>query len=194
MPDRPSSTTLQPSGAGLPPLEREFVHWYLKLLFAITNQAQAMHRFTREAERILQLVEGISSERCATPVLIDRVLGIEDSSRCWSIYMVLDHLRIVNEKITGLLEWLQSGHVPTTSERIQDLKPDPTIKAEAVARFRSCVSAYERAVNRLGPLGHGPRYRHPWFGPLSAHEWHCFIGIHQWVHRRQIERIVAHLP
>lgn len=42
----------------------------------------------------------------AIPVLIDRVVGIEDSSRYWSVFMVLDHLRIVDEGMTQIIQAL----------------------------------------------------------------------------------------
>jgi hypothetical protein len=64
------------------------------------SQAEASELFQRETEKILELVQTTPIKQAGTPVLIKRVTGIEDSSRNWSLYMVLDHLRIVDN---GLL-------------------------------------------------------------------------------------------
>ena len=59
--------------------------------------------FSDELQTILTLVEGVSVDSAARPVLIDRIRGIEDSSRHWSVYMTLDHLRIVNLGMVGVI-------------------------------------------------------------------------------------------
>jgi len=33
--------------------------------------------------------------------------------------------------------------------------------------------------------------RHPWFGEMNAHQWHCLAAMHQSVHRKQMQRILA---
>lgn len=45
-------------------------------------------------------------------VLIKRITGIEDSSRFWSVYMVLDHLLIVDRLTIKIMESLsrERGH------------------------------------------------------------------------------------
>jgi hypothetical protein len=34
------------------------------------------------------------------------------------------------------------------------------------------------------------RLQHPWFGPITAHQWNWLMGIHQSIHRKQIEEIL----
>jgi len=148
-----------------------------------------MQRFKIEAEKIVSLARSVSATQGTVPVLIDRIAGIEDSSRYWSVFMVLDHLRIVNEGITQIIEDLSHDRPFAQEVRIQDVKPHVASGPDTVARFMKSVTNYEATIDRLGTLGHRVRHPHPWFGPMTAHDWHCLAGIHHWVHRRQIERI-----
>ena len=188
-----SSQTLQPPGAGLPFYEIMWLRPAFKLKSLFTSQAAASHTFRAEAERILRLVHTTPIRQCEVPVLIDRVRGIEDSSRKWSIYMVLDHLRIVDEMYARTIEALKQGEALGSATRIQEVKPSPGAGLETIERFNEAVETYEATVKRLGRLGGSARHPHPWFGPMTAHEWHCLAGIHHWVHRQQIERIKAGL-
>ncbi len=52
----------------------------------------------------MALTGKVSATKGTVPVPIDRIVGIEDSSRYWSTFMVLDPLRIVNEGIAQIVE------------------------------------------------------------------------------------------
>ena len=187
--DTISATILQPPGAGLPAFELAWLRIYFRCICAVTTRNEAMQRFKREAEKILSLARTVSATEGTVPVLIDRIIGIEDSSRYWSVYMVLDHLRIVNEGMAQIIEALSHDHPFAQEVRIQDVKPHVASNSETVDRFMQSVTNYESTIDRLGTLGHRVRHPHPWFGPMTAHDWHCLAGIHHWVHRRQIERV-----
>ena len=187
--DTISATLLQPPGAGLPAFELAWLKIYFRCICAVSSRNAAMHRFKREAEKILSLARTVSATEGTVPVLIDRISGIEDSSRYWSVYMVLDHLRIVNEGMTQIIDDLSHDRPFAQEVRIQDVKPHVASSSETVDRFMQSVTNYEATIDRLGTLGHRVRHPHPWFGPMTAHDWHCLAGIHHWVHRRQIERV-----
>ena len=188
-----SSQTLQPPGAGLPFFEIVWLRPAFKLKCMVTSQAAASQIFRVEAEKILRLVRTTPIKQCAIPVLIERVRGIEDSSRNWSIYMVLDHLRIVDEGFAKTVEALTKGETLTHEVRVQDVKPSPDAGPETIECFNTAVQEYEATIRRLGTLGRSARHTHPWFGPLTAHEWHCLAGLHHGAHRQQVERIKAGL-
>ncbi|MBH0199462.1 MAG: hypothetical protein HP497_08595 [Nitrospira sp.] len=126
-------------------------------------------------------------------MLINRIVGIEDSSRNWSAYMVLDHLRIVNEGIAQIIDDLTHDRPFAQEVRIQDVKPSPDSGPDTIDRFIQAVTAYEAVLARLGKLGRSRRHPHPWFGPMTAHDWHCLAANHSWVHRRQMERVARQL-
>ncbi|MBH0179911.1 MAG: DinB family protein [Nitrospira sp.] len=139
--------------------------------------------FKFESEKIRAVARRVPEGTGAIPVLINRVIGIEDSSRCWSVFMVLDHLRIVNEGIASIVDALTQDRRFAQEVRIQDVKPSRAGGPETIDRFMASVANYEAAVARLGTLGRRMRHPHPWFGPITAHDWHCLAGIHQLVHR-----------
>ena len=180
---------LQPPGAGLPAYELAWLRPGFHFICAVLPQGAALGLFKSEGERVLSLAQSVSTEQGAVPVLIDRVIGIEDSSRGWSVFMVLDHLRIVNEGIASIVEALTQDRPFAQEVRIQDVKPSPASGPNTINRFVASVATYEAVVVRLGKLGRHMRHPHPWFGPMTAHDWHCLAGIHQLVHRRQIERV-----
>lgn len=188
-----ASQTLQPPGAGLPVLELVWLRPAFKLKCLLTSQAAASQTFRAEADKILRLLHTTPIRQCEVPVLIDRVRGIEDSSRNWSIYMVLDHLRIVDDMYARTIEALKRSEALSHATRIQDVKPSPDAGPETIERFNDAVEEYEAIIKRLGRLGGSTRHAHPWFGPMTAYEWHCLAGIHHSVHRQQIERIKAGL-
>ena len=83
--------------------------------------------FKFEARKIVALVGSVSAAQAAVPVLIDRVVGLEDSSRYWSVFMVLDHLRIVDEGIPQIFKTLTDDRLFGQEIRMQDLKPAGSI-------------------------------------------------------------------
>lgn len=187
--DTISAAILQPPGAGLPAFELAWLRIYFRGMCAVTSQNAGMQRFKREADKILSLARIVSATHGTVPVLIDRIVGIEDSSRHWSVFMVLDHLKIVNEGMTQIIEDLSHDRPFAQKVRIQDVKPHVDSGPDVVDRFMKSVTNYEATINRLGKFGHRVHHPHPWFGPMTAHDWHCLAGIHHWIHRRQIERI-----
>lgn len=185
--------TLQPPGAGLPAFELTWLRIFFRVACSMISLNTGLRWFKFESEKILAGARRVPEGTGAISVLIDRIVGIEDSSRNWSAYMVLDHLRIVNEGIAQIVESLTQDRAFAQEVRIQDVKPSPQSGPETVERFIKSVATYESVVTRLGTLGRQLRHAHPWFGPMTAHGWHCLAAIHSWVHRRQMERVVRQL-
>jgi hypothetical protein len=124
-------------------------------------------------------------------VLIERITGIEDSSRYWSPFMVLQHLRIVNDGIARTVEQLSQGRTVPGVVRTANMKPGPEAGVEAIEEYRECTERYlARADAALQHTASRVKHTHPWFGPLTAHGWHCLAAIHQGVHRRQLAAIL----
>lgn len=122
----------------------------------------------------MSLAKMVSVAQGTVPVLIDRITGIKDSSRYWSVFMVLDHLRIVDEGITLIVTTLTSERLFPQEVRIQDVKPNLASGPETIDRFLQTARGYESTVISLGTLGQTTRHAHPWFGPMTAHDWQPF--------------------
>jgi hypothetical protein len=154
--------------------------------------AAAGAMFQEEGARILTLWDSIPAERLGERVLVRRLRGLEDSSRYWSVAMTVEHLNIVGLGIRGIISGLRKGELPARPARTEDVKPSGGIHpAEVRTAFTRMLSveASANAVEPSVPRGVGPRVPHPWFGPLDADRWHCLLGIHQRIHRHQIEAI-----
>ena len=149
--------------------------------------------FAQEANTILDIVEDNDYDFSSQQVLIPRIQGMEDSSRNWSLFMVLDHLCRVNRDIIRTIDVLRDGVTPRGEIDIAFYKPDPDCGAETIQQFRMLVHDYSIEIGRLMPLRGTPVFSHPWFGSLNAHEWHCLAAFHHRIHRKQARKIAAML-
>ena len=180
-------------GGGLPTSERLLAKVALRIkCWQMTDEA-AMNLLSKEAIQIGQRVRSIKEPEGSRRILIKRVLGIEDNSRYWSLYMVLDHLNIVNQGIAGIIDALCTGSSGLQAVQIADVKPDPTVSVETIEAFASGLQSYKNKVKLLFPLRSTTTHLHPWFGAMNAHQWHCLAALHHSIHRRQIEKILKQL-
>jgi uncharacterized damage-inducible protein DinB len=184
---------LAPPGAGLPALEL-FVG---RLLFALRRATSTRNsinaQFQHEREKIRALIEKCDADSGACQVLIRRLPGLEDSSRFWSVWMTLDHLRIVNRAIAGVIESLTRGRLPDGTAGAAAVKPSPDVTSAVIGEYEQACEALLAAVAATSDLKTNLRYAHPWFGPLKAAGWHALSAGHMRIHRGQIVRILQGL-
>ena len=188
-----STPKLAPPGAGLPKPEL----WIARLLFAIsrrrTNREEATAEFEKVRDQILKLVRTCDAETGSRRVLIKRPHGLEDSSRFWSVFMTLDHLRITNDAFTSVIQSLTTGVVPEFRASTAAVKPSEDVGIETVSAFEDSCRRFVDHVSTAPDLHTALRYAHPWFGPLDAAAWHLLGGFHMSLHRNQIELILRGL-
>jgi hypothetical protein len=182
---------LAPPGAGLPAPERWISSAFLQTLRALLSKEALSRWLRRETETALALAASLPDSQAGEPVLLPRVTGLEDSSRCWSANMVLQHLVIVATGIRQLAEALADGTAFGRELRIAEVKPEPGAGAEQQGLLRVAVDDYVRLIDSLGDLRTPLRHAHPWFGELDLRGWHALAAMHTMAHRRQLQRIVA---
>lgn len=192
----PSSSVsphLAPPGAGLPPPEL----WVARVLFnlrrRLASRAATEAQIAAERARIEALVGRCDLRHVRRPVLIKRPRGLEDSSRQWSVYMTLEHLRIVNTGVAFTIRELLAGRVPPGVVSTAALKPSPDIDERVVSAFHASCDQLLRAGQDAPTLVTKVRHPHPWFGPLDAAGWKFLGGFHLGLHRGQIELILKGL-
>jgi hypothetical protein len=184
---------LAPPGAGLPAVELLVARLLLKLTRATANRESFTAKFQAEREKICALLADLDPALGSRPVLIRRVSGMEDSSRNWSIWMTLDHLRIIHDSIAGIMTALSNGAPPARQASTAAVKPSPSADATILPRYTtSCDALLARAAS-IPDLKTAARYAHPWFGPLDALGWYGLAGAHLAIHRVQMKRIIAGL-
>lgn len=182
---------LDAPGAGLPAPE----HFMARIFFGLKRLTGSRESFNAKfnEERavirglIANLPPGIANKR----VLIRRCRGLEDSSRYWSVWMTLDHLRIVHNAFIGILSSLGKGEVPEGEASTAAVKPDPDVTGDVVAAYEESCDALLATIASIPNLKTAVRFAHPWFGPMDAFGWHALAGGHMSIHRVQIERILA---
>jgi hypothetical protein len=184
---------LAPPGAGLPKIELLIARLQFAWRRARGDRKSFDAAFRRERERVRGFVGGLDADSAGRRVLIQRVPGLEDSSRYWSAWMTLDHLRIMHSGMVRTIGSLARGVVPSRKASTAAVKPSAEVTAAVVAEFEKSCDELTATVAAVKDLNTSARYAHPWFGPLDAAGWHAFAAAHLQLHRQQIERIVEGL-
>lgn len=180
-------------GAGLPKPELFIARLIFGRFRRKMSRDQVTSLFKAERDLILQLAESCAPADGVRPVLIKRLRGLEDSSRNWSVYMTLEHLRIVNAAVADCISALVAGTVPPGAASTAAVKPAPGIDATVVKSFSNGCDELLQEILAVSSLKTAAKYPHPWFGPLDAAGWHAMGAFHMRLHRAQIEKIVGSL-
>ena len=189
----PAEPLLAPPGAGLPLFEL----WLARLLFTVRrlrgSRELFVARFEKERAAIRVLVASCEESKRGEQVLIERPRGLEDSSRNWSVWMTLDHLRITNTAVARVITALTHGKVPPGKASTAAVKPSATVTAAVEGEFEHSCDGVLAAISAAADLRPQARFAHPWFGLLDAFGWAAMAGTHMGVHRVQLQSIVAGL-
>ena len=184
---------LAPPGAGLPAVELAIARILIAVGRATGSRDSQTAKFQAEREKIRALLTGLDPAQCGRRVLVRRVIGMEDSSRFWSVWMTLDHLRIIHDAMARIITSLASGTVPLGAASTAAVKPSLDADATILPRYEDSCDALLAAAAAVPELKTASRYQHPWFGPLDAAGWYRLAGTHLGIHRVQLERIAGGL-
>ncbi|MEP6670031.1 MAG: DinB family protein [Chthoniobacter sp.] len=183
---------LAPPGAGLPPLEAWLVRLFGRPLLRrrYTRQA-ALADVERTAERLLDKTASLSPDQLATPKLIPRLRGLEDSSRFWSPSMVLEHLCITGRGTVRMAILLSNGQCPERTVSTATVKPQGRDPGEVREEFATMHRHLRRELEAsAGPDWNGLTHDHPWFGPLTASDWLRMMAMHMQLHEKQLDLVL----
>ncbi len=180
-------------GAGLPWPERLIAGIMVKRGIRHTSRQEVSALLAAERQLILDLVTPLCTETASRRVLIKRLRGLEDSSRYWSVFMTLDHLRIVNNGIAEAIKLLGQGKAPQREASTATVKPVTEVDESVVEEFANSCETIEQAARSISNLHTKIRYAHPWFGPLDAGGWYFMSAFHLRLHRKQIEAILKQM-
>ena len=185
---------LAPPGAGLPKVELFVARLLFRGRMLAGSRESFTRNFQRERELVRELLLPLNKEAAGQRVLIQRLRGMEDSSRFWSVWMTLDHLRIVHRSMDRVIRSLIAGKAPPGAASTAAVKPSADVTQAVVAEYEKTCEDVLATVTGSVNLKTRARYAHPWFGPLNAAGWHALAGSHLAIHRKQIEQIIAGLP
>ena len=188
---------LDKPGAGLPLIELAIAKYIMfPFLYATTTPEKAVETFADESKRVLALSEKLQPNALSERKLIQRLSGLEDSSRFWSVAMAIQHLVIVGNGMRQVIAELSSTGKTTRSPRgTADVKPDPAVDSKsAILSFEQMADQFLESAKRIDVNAFpAATFPHPWFGDLNARGWLVLSGVHTRIHRKQIEAIIAQL-
>lgn len=184
-----SEPNLAPPGAGLPPFEAfavtNLVFPFLRLKLSKKN---SLALFQKSGEAILPLVNEMDLATFTRPVLIQRLPGLEDSSRNWSAEQTMEHIQIVTAAALFIIKKLEANQPLQLPVRTQDVKPSGGIGLDRIRAFRTYLEQTPQKIAQF-EFKSQATHPHPWFGELKSIDWLRLIAFHQDLHRKQIERI-----
>jgi hypothetical protein len=120
----------------------------------------------------------IDAKSAGQRVLIRRLPGLEESSRYWSVWMTLDHLRIVHVSMREAIRALTNGVMPAGTASTAAVKPNPNVAGAVVAEYEKSCDELLATVATARNLKTALRFAHPWLGPLDAAGWHALAAGH----------------
>jgi hypothetical protein len=141
-------------------LERNLIGAGIRLAAQVATKDRLSALFRTEAQRAIDSARLLSEEKGRRRVLVPRLLGIEDSSRNWSVYMVLEHLVIVNSAIAATLPRLYAGRGVSTEVRAEEVSPLAEAGPEQMDDLAKLVERYTDMVEKLGNLRAGIAHPH----------------------------------
>lgn len=188
-----SDPQLAPPGAGLPAIELFIGGRLFALKRLLGSRESFTAKFEQERVAIRDLLNSCAPSKRGERVLIPRLRGLEDSSRFWSVWMTLDHLRIMNSVFAMVITSLVHGKVPQRKASTAEVKPDPAVTATVEGAYEESCDKLLAVVAAVPDLKTAVCYAHPWFGPLDAFGRHALTATHMGIHRAQITRITEAL-
>ena len=188
-----SEPRLAPPGAGIPLPHRLFMTYVVRPLIAARSDWQENAQlFRRWTEKIDDELVGLSEAQLCRRVLVPSQVGLEDSSRFWSVAMALEHLVIVGSKIEMLIGELADERVPPQAKvETAAVKPLGELSAEqAIREFRAwAYGAEKRVLEKSRSRTSRAFLVHPWFGPFNSLSWQWLLAQHHGIHLKQIREI-----
>lgn len=183
---------LDKPGAGIPWHQEKFIkHLVVPVLPLVFDWDRALRFLQKQIHEIMELVEGLDEEKMAKQVLVSPMFALEDSSRFYSINMVIEHLVMVNLGTYEIVDQLSQEQA--IERELSTAKVKPFKNTNHTKNLRVFVKAYTKMLEKNTRVISKMTKEHPWFGPFTNYQWHLFIGLHNKLHKRQIQKIMKAL-
>lgn len=178
------------AGAGLPSIERGIIRYLLiPVIRLLMTWNLALFLLKRERRIIEKLVSKLSIEEKNKRVQINRVFAIEEHSSDFSVNMVCEHLYIAGGAVMSVIDTLTKEEEFKRDIKIEAVKPKGEDE-NAYENFLSFMDKYEDYIKSHKKNQSKQTKAHPWFINFNNCDWSCFMFMHTFIHRRQIEEII----
>ena len=181
--------SLDKPGAGLPWHQEKFIQYFVvPVMPMVLNWDRGLRFLQKQVAEILELVKDLNEETLSKQVLVPPMFALEDSSRFWSINMVIEHIVMVNLGTYEIVDMLSQEKGIERELGTAKVKPfKNTNHTKSLIVFEK---AYSRMIKKNSKKVSRMTKSHPWFGPFNNTTWHAFIGVHNKVHKKQIQKIL----
>ncbi len=143
----------------------------------------------------MRMARSLKNNQINQRVLVKPMIGIEDSSRYWSVAMVMEHLIIVGTQMADGVVEMTHGRDPKKKADVAAVKPVENLPADTIIPQyqRFLTSFLQKTTKEIGDKASDKKFLHPWFGHLNARRWMAIAAIHQQIHRKQAEAVAKQL-
>lgn len=183
---------LAPPGAGIP-VHQVWINKYLvkPLIMRKFSWESCETQFQKLHHLLVKEFDDVTEAQQLQQILVPPQMGLEDSSRFWSMAMTTRHLTIVGSAMENTIVALSHGH--QIDRKVDTAKVKPELEKNDL----QCVIEYKafadgvisRLQNKVQNKNSSTVLAHPWFGDMYAKDWLWLMGIHTSIHLKQIRAI-----
>lgn len=178
------------AGAGLPSMEKNIIRYVLiPIVRLLMSWNLALFLIKRERKLIEKLTSSLSKEQKERRIKINRTFAIEEHSSDYSVNIACEHLYITGNAIMNVIDTLSKEKEFKHKITIEAVKPIGEDK-NAITNFLKFMETYENYIKEHKKNQSKQTKAHPWFINFNNHDWSCFMFMHTFIHRRQIEEII----
>lgn len=168
--------------------------FYIQTMFTFTSKQKVEKQALQYLDDYLELSNSISHESASCLVKIPKIKGIDENSKDWSFYMLLEHLSLVNSSISAIVYQLcldQKLHGLALIDIKKDVSPSCDASFKQVSLFEQTIkNHFYNLVELPDNLRTTRKVEHPLLGELNAHMWNCALAFHLKEHYKQAKYIV----
>ncbi|MDH4467569.1 MAG: hypothetical protein QE271_05875 [Bacteriovoracaceae bacterium] len=187
-------------GAGIPFHSRILNQFLLKpLVIRKASWLECENNFIKTNEKFLKTLHDTPQDFLFQKSLVPPQIGLEDSSRYWSMAMTAAHLKIVGEKMQQVIIQLSNGESVNEAVDIAAVKPsDEHNRYQSITEYelfsKNILSLINSSINsETSKQSSKHSHFHPWFGKLRAKDWLWLLGAHTQIHLKQVRNIKSQL-
>lgn len=183
---------LAPPGAGLGFFTEFFLRWYVNPFVAQKASWQVCEaNFIKAHQKILLELDNIPIDKVDIKILVPPQRGLEDSSRFWSITMLVEHLLIVGSQVQTAIIRLSQEQQMSELVSTANVKPSGDGSYSALlVKLQKFVADVPFDLNaRVVNKESRAKLTHPWFGPFNSKQWYWLLGVHATIHLQQLKEI-----
>ena len=172
-----------------------FVRKMIQWRFKMTSREKGVAQIRTCMQGYLDLLNGLTDEQARKSVRVEKMLGVDEDMREWSLCEIIEHNIIVNHTLKARVLSLLTGEISPEYEHF-DVKRDvmpglgDAFEKSDIDQFTASVDGYLESIAEFDSLKTTATAEHPIFGKFDAHQFHIMFAFHLNLHLRQAIAVV----